>query len=249
MDSQKTTLREQFISQIANADAAIKLFNYLEDVYFFIKDREGRFIAANPLQVEKLGCGQEGDVVGKVDSDFFPSSMVDRFLKDDRAVMESGQAIEKQIELVSNPDGSVNWQITSKVPVLSSAGLVIGVMGIMRDLDQSADQWQPYHQMKPVIDFIGDHYSQTISVEVLAEQVDLSVSQFEKRFRSAFNATPVQFIIRYRVTRACHDLVSSDKKIIDISINNGFYDHSHFSREFKRLIGLSPGQYRKRHTQ
>jgi PAS domain S-box-containing protein len=241
--------KESFINQIGNVDSTIQLFNLLTDVYFFMKDRDGKFIAANPLQVEKLGLGREEDIIGKTDYDFFPEAMVNAYLGDDRHVMETRQPLEKKVELVSNPDGSISWHITSKVPIISIDNTVIGVMGFMRDLDKSADHWQPYHQMEPVISYIDQHYQQSIDIESLANLVGLSLSQFEKRFKATFNTTPIKFLIRYRITRSCHDLIHSDRKIIQISIDNGFYDHSHFSREFKRMIGMSPGEYRKRHTQ
>jgi AraC-like DNA-binding protein len=42
-------------------------------------------------------------------------------------------------------------------------------------------------------------------------------------------------------------LETTDRTIADIACETGFYDHSHFTRTFKRIIGVSPGQYRKTH--
>ncbi|MEM9160816.1 MAG: AraC family transcriptional regulator [Verrucomicrobiota bacterium] len=228
-------------------EATVRLFTYLDDVYFFMKDKEGRFVAANSLQLKKMGLGLEGDLIGKRDTDFFPQSMVERYLRDDLEVMETGKPLERKIELVSNPDGSVDWHTTSKVPVLSENGEVIGIMGFMRDIEKSSAVKNSYHQMGEVMAFIDCHYQEAFEIASLAKIAGLSLSQFEKRFRSAFNSTPKRFLIRYRVTRACHDLINTRKTIAQVSLDNGFYDHSHFSREFKRIIGLPPGDYRKRH--
>ena len=48
-----------------------------------MKDREGRFIGANDLQLEKLGLKSEDELIGKTDFDFFPSYMIAHYAKDD----------------------------------------------------------------------------------------------------------------------------------------------------------------------
>jgi AraC-like DNA-binding protein len=56
-------------------------------------------------------------------------------------------------------------------------------------------------------------------------------------------------LIRYRLTRASQILVQSEETLSYIAQEVGFYDHSHFSREFQKLFGLSPGRYRKTHSE
>ncbi|HAV14348.1 MAG TPA: AraC family transcriptional regulator, partial [Opitutae bacterium] len=72
---------------------------------------------------------------------------------------------------------------------------------------------------------------------------------FERRFRKVFEQTPTRFLIRYRLTRASQILMHSDESISQIAQNVGFYDHSHFTREFRKLFGLAPGRYRREHQQ
>ncbi len=240
-------LKQAFFDSAADLRATAQLFSYLNDVYFFIKDREGRFIAANSPQLEKMGCAREEQIVGKTDYDFFPKQMVENYLRDDAQVMESGRPLEKKVELVANPDGTVGWHTTSKVPILGKNGEVIGIMGFMRDLNKSVDKWSPYQQMAPVIDYIAQNYPQRFEIKILADLVELSLGQFEKKFRGVFGISPKRFITRYRVTRACHELSTTSKPITKISVEIGFYDHSHFSREFKNIMGVYPGEYRKRH--
>jgi len=53
--------------------------------------------------------------------------------------------------------------------------------------------------------------------------------------------------LRVRITAARTLLETSDRTIADIACETGFYDHSHFTRTFKRIVGISPGLYRKNH--
>jgi len=231
-----------------SASSILSLFSALDDVYFFMKDRNGYFIGANALQLEKLGLEGESELVGKRDEDFFPSYMTAHYIKDDARVMSSRLPLLNQTELVANPDGSVSWHITSKFPLLDLDGDCCGIVGYMRDLDRSDHALMPYRRLSAVVDFISSHYHEPLEIAQLAKVAHLSISQFERRFRKVFGQTPARFLIRYRLTRASHILVQTESTISQIAHQVGFYDHSHFSREFKNLFGLSPGNYRNEHS-
>ncbi len=236
------------ISQLDPA-SILKVFSALGDVYFFMKDLQGRFIGANPLQLGKLGLHSETELIGKSDADFFPSYMISHYAHDDAQVIRTGEPILNRVELVANRDGSVSWHVTSKFPLRDRSGDCIGIVGYMRDFDRSDHAWQPYRRMNDVVDYISEHYQNPIGVADMAKVACLSVSQFERRFSNAFQQTPARFLIRYRLTRASQILVHSDATLTYIAQEVGFFDHSHFSREFKKLFGSSPGSYRKEHAE
>lgn len=229
-------------------NSILALFSALSDVYFFMKDREGRFIAGNNLQLEKLGLSSEQELIGKTDFDFFPSYMIAHYAEDDARVIESGEPILRRVELVANPDGSVAWHITSKFPLYDNQGECVGIIGVMRDFDRSDNAWLPYRRMNAVVDYINLHYPEPIGMADLAQVASLSISQFERRFRTVFQQTPSRFLIRYRLTRASQILMHSDYSVSQIAQEVGFYDHSHFTREFQKLFGMPPGRYRKEHS-
>lgn len=243
----KTT--DKFNPQLDQADPAsiIALFSSLTDVYFFMKDREGRFIGANALQLEKMGLNDQADLIGKTDYDFFPRSMVTQYTRDDEHVMATGKAISRRVELVANADGSVSWHVTSKYPLYDRQGSCIGIAGYMRDFVRSENAWQPYRRMNAAVDYISAHYNTPIQITDLAKAATLSVSQFERRFQQVFQQTPTRFLIRFRLTRASQMLINTEATLSHIAQEVGFYDHSHFSREFKMEFGQSPGQYRQEH--
>ena len=212
-----------------------------------MKDSDGHFMAANALQLKKLGAAREVDIVGKTDYDFFPSHMVDRYLADDQRVMKTGKPILGQTELVANPDGTVDWHQTSKVPLYDSKGNCLGVAGIMIYVDHAGESSIVDKQMQKVMHFINVHYGHSLEVSELSRVANLSMSQLERRFRKTFNQTPSKFLIRYRLTRASHELIQNDSSMSEIALNSGFFDHSHFSREFKKVYGVSPTKYRNKY--
>ncbi|MFT6059893.1 MAG: PAS domain S-box-containing protein, partial [Lentimonas sp.] len=156
----------------------LALFSALGDVYFFMKDREGRFIGANDLQLEKLGLKSEDELIGKTDFDFFPSYMIAHYAKDDAKVIDSGEPIPRRVELVANPDGSVSWHVTSKFPLYDNCGNCVGIIGCMRDFDRSDNAWQPYRRMNAVVNYINQHFAEAIGMADLAKVASLSISQF-----------------------------------------------------------------------
>ena len=163
------------------------------------------------------------------------------------AVANVMRVIDRGVELVANPDGSVSWHVTSKFPLYDNSGNCVGIIGCMRDFERSDNAWQPYRRMNAVVDHINRHYAEPIGMADLAKVASLSISQFERRFRIVFEQTPSRFLIRYRLTRASQILMHSDNTVSQIAQDVGFYDHSHFTREFQKLFGMAPGRYRKIH--
>ena len=72
----------------------------------------------------------------------------------------------------------------------------------------------------------------------------LSPSYLTKIFKDSFKVTPIQYLINYRIERACHMLLQEDLSIEDIALKNGFNSANYFSRIFKQVVGISPKKYR-----
>jgi len=77
-----------------------------------------------------------------------------------------------------------------------------------------------------------------------ASMMYLFVNQFERKFKDVFQISPSRFLIRYRIHRACCDLLHTDRTITQIAQEHGPYDHSHFIRYFRDTMGMTPNQYR-----
>lgn len=221
-----------------------RLFDSLSDICFFAKDKRGRFIMGNRAFLEKLGLNREEDLIGRDDFDFFPARLVEIFLRDDRRVIRTRQALVDRVELVSSSEGSIDWHITTKVPLVSRNNAVLGIAGVTRAFRKSGEQWRPHQLFAAVIEHINQHYGSPIEVEELASLMYLSINQFERKFKQVFQISPMKFLTGYRVHRACYDLLHTDHSITQIAMRNGFYDHSHFIRHFRNAMGMTPNQYR-----
>ena len=88
-----------------------------------------------------------------------------------------------------------------------------------------------------------------MKVSDIAEKIGLSGEHFIRLFRKEIRMTPHQYFIRLKIEGASALLISSDKKVGDISDYFGFENQFHFSRVFKKCTGLSPAEYRRIYLQ
>lgn len=227
--------------------SSMALFDTMPDVHFFVKNRSGAFVHANPGFVAMIGAPSLASILGKTDHAYSPKELADHFIRDDQQVMRSGKPMTNRVELVPNSDGSISWHMTTKIPIRDHAGMVIGLAGITRDLNRTSTTVRRYRDMAPVLQHLEAHYAGSIAVNELAALVHLSLSQFERRFKALFQTTPAQYLVRFRLNKASQLLATSSAKITAIALQCGFYDHSHFARKFTRAYGLSPSAYRHRH--
>lgn len=90
------------------------------------------------------------------------------------------------------------------------------------------------------------HLDKDLSVEALAERINLCPRQFTRRFKHEFNSTPAAFVQRLRLDEARNRLAASDYPIEFIADSVGFRDPDSFRRAFVQQFGLAPTQYRSR---
>jgi PAS domain S-box-containing protein len=237
--------KSDFLARMHSPQQMQLLFNYLPDVYFFAKDLEGRFVMGNDHFVRQCGVRSEAEIIGRNDFDFFPIGRAESYVRDDRYVMETGQSIVDRVELAPDRNNSIDWFITTKVPLYSSTGGIIGLAGTARDITRAGMALRPYTEMRAVLEYVRDHYARTIEVQELAALVHCSVSQFERRFRKVFQISPVKHIMNVRIRAACTRLTDTNDTIAAIALECGFYDHAHFTRNFRKTMGVSPSEYRR----
>lgn len=95
------------------------------------------------------------------------------------------------------------------------------------------------------IGYINSHFTEPFSVPQLAKQCALSESVYRRRFRQLTGLSPVQYINRLKIEKACQLLQSGDISHQQISEFLNFYSVSYFHRVFKSVTGQTPGEYRK----
>ncbi len=241
--------RREFLARMASPAGFETLFDYLPDVYFFVKDQRGRFIRCNRAFLTLLSARSEEEVLGRRDAHFFPSALADNYVRDDQLVMASTNALIDKIELVRTGEGSINWHSTTKLPVLDAKGKVLGVVGVTRDISKMKSNYERFSYWAPVLETIINNYAEPISMASLAAKVSLSVSQFDRRFKKRFGTTPRKYLTDVRINAACQLLSSTDLSVASIAVQTGFYDQSHFTKQFTKMKGITPARYRRDHRQ
>lgn len=115
--------------------AAIEiLFDELSDVAFFVKDRAGRYLAANRTLVRRCGLRTKQEIVGKTVMEVHPRHLAQTYMAQDREVIEAGSTIKKHLELHLYPNRCHGWCLTHKTPLRDAAGAIVGLVGTSHDL-------------------------------------------------------------------------------------------------------------------
>lgn len=102
-----------------------------------------------------------------------------------------------------------------------------------------------YMYIYKILQYVGDHYSEDLTMADLSKVTGLSVDYMARRFKAVMNMSPSEYIRRFRVAKAMELLSDKSLSIAQIAQKTGFSDISLFSRVFKSTVGIPPVSYRK----
>lgn len=166
---------------------------------------------------------------------------------------------------VPEPQGIHSAFLTSSL--LATAGRLLEVMavprearvlgpGILREilyyvltgpcggvLISILNRYSQVSQISRSLQYMELHYTDDLRIEMLARQVNLSVSAFHHLFRAVTHTTPLQYLKALRLHQARVLMLQGGQTASAIAIKVGYESASQFSREFKRYFGITPGQY------
>ena len=230
----------------------VGLFDFLEDVLAWVKDRDGRYLWVNraflinyalehPNLDEEI-C--ERQIVGKTDYDLSPAFLADQFRLDDEYAL-AGNRVVNRIERVGELGGATGWNVTNKMPVFDAKGKIIGTAGITRVLNRAASHPGAAEGFGPALEYMRDHYQRAITNHQLAAAAKMSLRAFERQFHAGFHLTPQKYLRKLRLRIASRALIYTNESLSGIALSCGFADQSHFTREFRRQFGRTPRQYRE----
>ncbi|EKU99929.1 transcriptional regulator containing an amidase domain and an AraC-type DNA-binding HTH domain [Leptolyngbya sp. PCC 7375] len=102
----------------------------------------------------------------------------------------------------------------------------------------------PQYQLQRVLDYIDAYLDREIKLTDLAQLLDMSQFHFSRLFKQSIGISPHQYLVQQRVERAKQLLKQTDRLIVDIALECGFNSHSHLSKQFRQVTGMSPKAFR-----
>lgn len=213
-------------------------------VMFCIKAVDGTYLAANQAFADRAGVGAPGDVVGKTARDLFPPDLVERYAEQDDEVMRTGRTLSNELEVITRPDGSYGWFLTSKSRWVDDDGNPAGIVIVSIDQRTAVDGTAPHRRLAAAVDVARTEYARQLTVGEMAAAAEMTIPQLERTARRVLGLSPKQLILRFRLEAALRLLQTTDGPIAEIATQCGYYDQSAFSRHFKRAVGVSPANYR-----
>ncbi len=112
------------------------------------------------------------------------------------------------------------------------------------EAEVSRQQGGIYH-ISSALEYISKLYMENIKLETLAECCNLSETHFRRLFVEYMNMTPVEYINLIRIQQACELMQKGPYSMEELALKVGYTAMSTFNRNFKKIIGTSPYQYKK----
>ncbi|HUD45415.1 MAG TPA: AraC family transcriptional regulator [Candidatus Baltobacteraceae bacterium] len=237
-------VEEGLPSPLAELVTIEQLFDHVPEIVFFVKDRNGRYVAVNQSLVERCGLREKRELLGRHVRDIFPRELAERYASQDEAVLRKGRSIIDRLELHWYIRRRSGWCLTTKLPLRDRAGRIIGVVGVSRDLRAPGDRDIIPARLAATLEYLETHYENPVSPSLLARHAGLPPVRFARLIKRIFRLTPHQLITQTRLAAASHLLRETNRSLADIALDCGFYDHSAFTRAFRSATNLTPSQYR-----
>jgi PAS domain S-box-containing protein len=111
------------------------VIDHLPDA-IYTKGIAARKTMSNPGDLKSMGFASEAEALGKTAFELFPRELAEQFYRDDQTVIQTGQPVVNREERIPLPDGGTRLLLTTKLPLRDSAGDIIGLIGLGRDITE-----------------------------------------------------------------------------------------------------------------
>ena len=186
--------------------------------------------------------GPNRGVLVELELDTFPAppEIMPSFAGKDPLITHMTLALRDELG-AGNPGGRIYSDMLGaalKAHFVRKHGVHVGPLAARNDL--------PRKHLAAVLDYIGAHLHEPISLMDLAEVADVGVFHFAHVFKRRMGVPPHQYVLRKRVERAMSLMRNAEERIVDIALRCGFSSQSHLATAFRRIVGTTPGAYRAR---
>ncbi|SDW18387.1 transcriptional regulator, AraC family [Lutibacter oricola] len=237
---------EHLLSQKLNSINFTQNLFEQTNVGFFAKDINGKIISLNSFMLSIYGVDKKSIVLGKTDFDFLPDHFAKSITKDDFYVLEKGKAIIDKIEMVPFIDFKTYWLKTSKHPIFDNKNNVVGLIGITSKLNESGTYTFKNKNLIKVLKYMEANIDKKISLDQLCDIALMSKTSLLRHFKDDFQISPMAYLKKVRLHLACKMLRNSNKDLLSIAYACGYYDQSHFNKDFKAILNETPKKYKAR---
>ena len=234
----------EFFRNASNLRDPIELMMALPNICVYVKDNKSRYVITNDRHRVNYNRISAEELTGRKASDFFPPLLAEAYEANDRRVFEEGETIRNEMWLVPTIQGTPGWFLSNKTPIKDSQGAIIGLLGLLYPIATPEDQRNFFGELQRVIEYLEAHFVDEITASQLAKVAGLSLPHFNRRFRSLLRLSPMEYVHSLRIQEAQRLLTSTTQSIGEISAAIGFYDQSHFTKRFKKAVGMTPLAYR-----
>ena len=222
----------------------VDLMENAPDMSLCIKNAEGRIMFTNNYNARISGWQSVDDMLGYTSEELYPPDQAAVYANRDREVIETGVPIvERVYGFVA--DRSTNLNCVTVRPVISVDGKRIGTATVYWRAQQKLRTANWYDPIRKTVVYLNEHYAENVTVAQLAKIAHYSPAQFRRLFHSLTQMSPSDYIVNVRINAAKTLLGTTDRRISDIAADVGFFDHAHFIRTFKRIVGITPAKYRR----
>lgn len=138
------------------------------------------------------------------------------------------------------------WQMAVESLLMYLLTLIYRCYDEMEELEETSDNFEKmYSRISVVMKYLAENFREEITLEQIASEVSLSRHYLCKCFKKITGKTIFEYIEQLRVQYSCYLLKTTDDSIMDVALLAGFNSVNYYNRVFKRIVKMTPGQYRK----
>lgn len=150
------------------------------------------------------------------------------------------------IDIANEPEG---WRrMVSLISILNKMGeadnySLLASVGFCNSFYKSRNEMK----LTPIYNYIVENYQKELTLTDVADFANMNVSAFCRYFKSVTNKTFSYVLNEIRIGVACRDLINTELSIAEIGFNAGYQNVTYFNRQFLKIKGMTPSEYRMRY--
>ncbi|HZZ39913.1 MAG TPA: diguanylate cyclase [Acidobacteriaceae bacterium] len=148
----------------------------------YVKDKKSHFLLANQGTADIMGAASGSELEGKSDFDYYDSEIAAGFYQDEQRIIATGQPLLSQDEHIEEPNGQTRYILTSKVPLRSAEGEIVGIIGIGRDITAIKETEGELKRARENLHYRATHDSLTalLNREAILDMLDRELARSQR---------------------------------------------------------------------